>query len=196
MIKYIKGDALIPIGPGIKQIVHNCNDIGVWGAGFVLAVSKLWKGPEQEYRRITASKRKLGYVQYIPVAPQTYIVNMIAQNGTVLNEFGVPPVRYAAVHTCLKKVVNFVQSLDDGKTPVSIHMPIIGCGLAGGSWTVMEATIKDAVGECPVTVYDIGNVLDHSYFKGNLGTAFTTSHGVIETKDRREWDELHEKGEI
>lgn len=195
MIKYIKGNALEPVGSGIKLIVHICNDIGAWGSGFVVAISKKWKTPEQEYRRIPAKKRKLGYVQYIPVENNTYIVNMIAQSRTGNNEFGVPAVRYGAVLVCLQKVVNFAKTLDNGKTLVSIHMPIIGCGLGGGNWNIMETTIKEATENVPVTVYDIGNVLPYEYFKGN-NTAFTTSHGVIEVQDRESFDEMREKGEI
>jgi hypothetical protein len=39
-IQYIAGDATAPIGDGNKIIAHVCNDIGAWGAGFVLAISK------------------------------------------------------------------------------------------------------------------------------------------------------------
>jgi len=154
MIKYVKGDATAPIGKGIKLIVHVCNDIGAWGAGFVLALSKKWDGPETEYRRIPAAKRKLGYVQYIPVGDNTFVVNMIGQHNIKPNEFGVSPVRYGAIGVCLKKAAEFARTLNNGKTPVSIHMPRIGCGLAGGSWTIMEQVIEEAVGDVPVVVYD------------------------------------------
>ena len=172
MIKYTIGDATKPIGDGIKIIVHVCNDIGAWGAGFVLALSKKWEGPENEFRRIPAKKRKLGYVQYIPVGDNQYVANMIAQHNVRSNEFGVPPVRYEAVGTCLKKVVDFAKSLDDGQTPVSIHMPRIGCGLAGGQWSIMEKVIEDAVGDLDVTVYDFKTV------------AFTTGSGSIPRSER------------
>ena len=49
-INYIKGDATNPHGIGDKVIVHICNDIGAWGKGFVLAISKKWKEPEKEYK--------------------------------------------------------------------------------------------------------------------------------------------------
>ena len=50
-INYLEGDATQPIGNGPKIIVHVCNDIGGWGKGFVVAISKRWKEPEAEYRR-------------------------------------------------------------------------------------------------------------------------------------------------
>lgn len=49
-IQYVKGDATQPIAEENKIICHICNDIGGWGRGFVLAISKKWKTPEIEYR--------------------------------------------------------------------------------------------------------------------------------------------------
>lgn len=153
-INYIKGDATAPVGDGIKLILHVCNDIGGWGAGFVLALSNKWKQPESQYRRIQPKYLKLGFVQYIPVEQDTFVVNMVAQHTCMSNEFGVPPVRYGAIGTCLKQVVDFAKSLDSGDGPATIHMPRIGCGLAGGTWTIMEQIILDATDDIPVTVYD------------------------------------------
>ncbi len=50
-IKYIKGDATSPQAKGTKIIAHICNDLGGWGKGFVLAISKRWKEPESSYRK-------------------------------------------------------------------------------------------------------------------------------------------------
>jgi O-acetyl-ADP-ribose deacetylase (regulator of RNase III) len=42
-ISYVKGDATSPQARGIKIIGHVCNDLGGWGKGFVLAVSRRWR---------------------------------------------------------------------------------------------------------------------------------------------------------
>jgi O-acetyl-ADP-ribose deacetylase (regulator of RNase III) len=157
MIKYTKGDATAPIGDGIKLIVHVCNDIGGWGAGFVMALSNKWKQPESEYRGIPVKYLKLGFVQYASVEKDIIVANMIGQHTCASNENGVPPIRYGAVGTCLKEVTNFAKTLDNGNGPASIHMPRIGCGLAGGSWNIMEQVIKEAVCDIEVTVYDFDN---------------------------------------
>ncbi len=39
-IRYIKGDATQPQAGGNKVIAHVCNDLGGWGKGFVMAISK------------------------------------------------------------------------------------------------------------------------------------------------------------
>lgn len=42
---YLTGDATAPGGTGTRIIAHVCNDIGHWGKGFVLAISKRWPEP-------------------------------------------------------------------------------------------------------------------------------------------------------
>lgn len=50
LLNYVKGDATSPQGDGTKAIVHVCNNIGAWGAGFVMAISRRWPEPEAAYR--------------------------------------------------------------------------------------------------------------------------------------------------
>lgn len=89
-ITYLRGDATAPHGKGVKLIVHVCNDLGGWGKGFVLALSRRWPEPEA------------------------------AELGA------------------------------------SVHMPRIGCGLAGGKWSRIEPLIERRLAGrgVPVTVYD------------------------------------------
>ena len=57
-----------------------------------------------------------------------------------------------AVRQCLKEVALF--AIDH---KASVHMPRIGCGLAGGKWELMEQIIKEELitKEIAVTVYDL-----------------------------------------
>src|SRR4051812_26979548 len=84
-INFLKGDATAPMSKGNKIIAHICNDLGGWGKGFVLAISKRWKEPEQDYRdwhRNRASNDfKLGAVKFIQVEPYVWVANIIGQNG-------------------------------------------------------------------------------------------------------------------
>ncbi len=140
-ISYIEGDATAPIGSGNKVIIHICNNLGLWGAGFVLALSKKWKAPEQIYRKcfehnslLHTEPIKLGDIQLINVTPDILVVNMIAQYG-VRSYKGNPPLRYWALDKCLNTLASRLSNMS--KIP-SIHCPRIGCGLAGGSWTHVE----------------------------------------------------------
>ena len=143
MIEYVKGDATQPIAkPAI--IAHICNDVGAFGAGFVLAVSKRWSRPEKVYR--TAKTLTLGHVQFVDVGNGITVANMIAQRGLSGPK---PWVRYDALETCLKLV--FAEA---ARTKASVHMPRIGCGIGGGSWSEVEPIIDRTCDSVRVVVYD------------------------------------------
>ena len=146
-INYVIGDATQPQGKGKKIICHICNDIGAWGAGFVLAISRRWSFPEQFYR--ARQKYPLGHVDILAVDEDVYVANMIGQHRTGYDKDGNPPIRYDAVKTALE-AVNAVAE----KRNATLHMPRIGCGLAGGEWERIEEIIKEVV-TVDVTVYDL-----------------------------------------
>ncbi len=151
MINYIIGDATDPIiAHGNKIIAHGCNDLGKWGAGFSGAVSKRWHLPEQKYRAIM--RYNLGEIQLIKVSADTVVANMITQRGIRGAQYGTRPLRYVALANCLDKLANRAVY-----TGASVHMPRIGCGLAGGNWNVVEALIEDTLGRegVPTYVYDL-----------------------------------------
>jgi len=149
-IEYIKGDATLPTGAGQKVICHICNDVGGWGAGFVLAISKKWKEPEAAYREWykTLDGFDLGRVQLVQVEEDIFVANMIGQHGIRPNEHGVPPIRYDAVSSCLRILANGVLN-----TGASVHMPRIGCGLAGGKWECIEPLIVQHLCSKGIQVY-------------------------------------------
>jgi len=154
-IQDLKGDATNPQVEGNKIIVHICNDIGGWGKGFVMAVSKKWKKPESEYRKWfqRGENFDLGEIQMVQVEDDIWVCNMIGQYKTISNSKGIPPIRYEAVESCLEKV-----SIEALKINASIHMPRIGCGLAGGKWEEVESIITKTLlkDDVEVYVYDFG----------------------------------------
>jgi O-acetyl-ADP-ribose deacetylase (regulator of RNase III) len=174
-LKFAKGDATKPIGNGTKIVVHICNDVGGWGKGFVMAISKRWKQPEAEYRNWYKSKEleqndivqferlerrdkysdekkfELGNVQFVRAADDIWVANMIAQRDIIPDKDGIPPIRYSFVSECLERVSQFAK-----RKNASVHMPRIGCGLAGGQWTEIEEIINNNLiaHEIETTVYD------------------------------------------
>jgi O-acetyl-ADP-ribose deacetylase (regulator of RNase III) len=148
-ITYLKGDATAPSCEGKKVICHICNDIGGWGAGFVLAISKRWKEPETQYRKWykEQDKFKLGEISLVQVEPEIYIANMIGQRGTQASK-GVPPIRYEAVEQCLDTLSEKAAQLN-----ASVHMPRIGCGLAGGKWEEIEPLIQKTLIQKGIDVF-------------------------------------------
>ncbi|MBC9935005.1 macro domain-containing protein [Chitinophaga qingshengii] len=152
-IGYIQGDATQPTGSGNKIIVHICNDVGRWGKGFVLAISARWPEPEQQYRDWFASKKDfvLGKAQLVPVEAGLWVVNVIGQHKIANGKSGTPPIRYEAVQEGLREVYAFATTHQ-----ASVHMPRIGCGLAGGSWDKIAPIIEQELTDkgVQVTVYD------------------------------------------
>ena len=150
-ITYLTGDATEPISPGI--ICHICNNVGTWGAGFVVALSKKWPEAESAYRRV--GKWELGFSQVIPTSdPNIKVCNMIAQKG-IGHKNGIPPIRYEALRLCLHKLSLYANQ----ENITDIHMPRIGAGLAGGDWSIIEQIIEEELtgNELNVYVYDLPN---------------------------------------
>jgi O-acetyl-ADP-ribose deacetylase (regulator of RNase III) len=155
-IESIKGDATQPQGKGNRIIAHVCNDLGGWGKGFVLAVSKRWPGPEAAYRAWHKDRSKndfgLGAIQVVQVETYLWVANMVAQRGIETGSSG-PPIRYKAVRACLGKL-----AVEAEEVGASVHMPRIGCGLAGWRWEEIEPIIRDELTSkgVAVTIYDLG----------------------------------------
>ncbi|MGW1378349.1 macro domain-containing protein [Streptomyces sp. NPDC002446] len=153
-ISYVKGDATAPQGKGVKVIAHVCNDLGGWGKGFVVAVSCRWPEPEAAYRKWHRERARndfgLGAAQFVQVGDRLWVANVIGQRGIRRGSKGVP-VRYEALASGLGRVAAKAAELG-----ASVHMPRIGCGLAGGKWSRVEPLIAERLVQCgiPVTVYD------------------------------------------
>src|SRR5262249_38395999 len=113
--------------------------------------------PERQYRAWYADRCNndfdLGAVQFVQMEPYLWVANMVAQGGMKRGISG-PPIRYDALAECLKKVATKATALG-----ASIHMPRIGCGLAGGDWSCLQPLIEEHLCEkgLSVTVYDFGS---------------------------------------
>lgn len=160
-LSYVKGDATDPAGEGSRFIIHVCNNLGLWGAGFVLALSRRWPQPEEAYYAMEQEEDgyRLGKIQIVKVEENLWVVNMIGQHGVGRKrEKSLPPIRYKAIREALRQVAFYADSVSY-KGPyksVSIHCPKFGAGLAGGDWSVIEQLLKEELVEkgLNVTVYE------------------------------------------
>jgi len=153
-LSYVTGDATAPMGTDNRLIIHCCNNIAVWGGGFVLAVSKQWKAPENEYRKWFNRVKgvlPMGAIQIVPVAENLAVCNMIGQWGTDNEDPKNPPIRYKAIRKALRKVRKYCL-----QNHVSVHAPKFGSDLAGGDWTVIEGIIIEELCNkgVGVTIYE------------------------------------------
>lgn len=174
MIRYVRGDATLPRGRGPRVIAHVVNDLGAWGKGFVLAVSKRWEEPEAEYRAWHRERSHpevigddksfhLGATQLIKVDSNLYVANMLAQRGIKRSQRWGAPIRYDALSQCLEQVSVALDEIDialnylrGAKAPATLHMPRIGCGLAGGNWMMVGPIVERTLRTREVYVYDFG----------------------------------------
>lgn len=154
-LKYIEGDATKPQAEGQKIIFHICNNIGAWGAGFVIAVSKKYPSARIAYKALSFNKSlTLGYTQFVHVDEDVIIANMIAQDGINdgRNGWMGDLIDYESLDKCLEEVFKYAK--DNG---ASLHAPKIGSGLAGGDWPTIERLLMGKVGNYGVdcTVYTL-----------------------------------------
>ena len=81
---------------------------------------------------------------------------MVAQKG-IRHKAGFPPIRYGALEICLHKLAERALALG-----ATVHMPRIGCGLAGGSWDQVEPIVRKMLVDrgVSVVVYDFPEDVD------------------------------------
>jgi hypothetical protein len=205
----------------IKIIPHIVNDVGGWGSGFVVPLSKAFPQTEQSYRDWHNEGKcrdvlgdhpfELGEVQLVDCGLNVIVANMIAQHSTITRSPGSTPIRYWALAKCLRTVGLFAKHLLSADHVIEIHAPKFGSGLAKGDWDVIEALIVEAWDNegIPVTIYELEKthlIVDYVKILHRSGgpeseeaEAFVEAHVDDPTFLRRAevlkqvWD-LHDKG--
>jgi O-acetyl-ADP-ribose deacetylase (regulator of RNase III) len=154
-INYVHGNAVWPVGAGNKIIVHLCNDVGRWVGDHTSTLDKRWFKPMMAYQthhilHDTAELLELGTVLFVKVEEGIWVANLIGQHGTGYHNV-VPAIRYEAVRKGLARVAR--KAHEKG---ASVHMPRLGCGVAGGIWDTIERIICETLinSYVEVTVYD------------------------------------------
>ncbi len=168
--------------PGQKIIVHVVNDMGAWGAGFSRALSKKFHFAKTDYRKKMKKffkkydgKELLGTVLVSKVSHDIIVVHMIAQNG-LPSKTNPQPLNYSALKDCMIQINDFVTKVKkdfkyanelakNGElpvdyiedTPISLHCPKFGAGLARGDWSKIEQFIESTwcVNAIDVNVYSL-----------------------------------------
>ena len=141
-MQFVIGDATQPTGSGPQIVAHVVNDkTPNWGAGFGLAVRQAWPPVQDEFRSWTLkdpSRLKLGNIFLTGISDELFIAPMICQHGYGPSEK--PRIRYVALKECLQKVM--AKAVELG---ARVHMPRIGSGYGGGSWTLIEQIIDESL---------------------------------------------------
>lgn len=162
---YIKGDLFKSIDGKTPILVpHVCNDIGGWGSGFVVAISKFDNTAEDSYRKwfnrepsismVTSLRTALGETQVVWCKDKVEIANMCAQHRTITMGES-KPIRYWALAKCMKWIADNMAA--DKIAAKEIWCPKFGAGLARGDWDFIETLIKEIWVDqgIPVTVFEL-----------------------------------------
>lgn len=134
-LNYIKGDLF---NTHREIICHGVNCRGKFGSGVAGQIAKLYPKVKDEYLKWHNSIGwQLGDTQFVHISPdevsgldERYIVNMATQYYYGRRGFYV---NYDAVRSTLDHVIRFAQ-----ETGFGVAMPKVGCGLAGGEWSIVQ----------------------------------------------------------
>jgi O-acetyl-ADP-ribose deacetylase (regulator of RNase III) len=138
MIKIIEGD-LLAVERGF--MVQGCNAHGYGGAGIIMQFRKHYPESYEVYRK---SNLTIGHISTCPVNVDKtkWVVNAITQQSTGIGK----QVSYDAIESCFERIVNFHAYVEaDTGINLPICFPMIGAGLGGGSWPIIEKIIDETV---------------------------------------------------
>lgn len=146
--KYIEGDLLKLFEEGeFDAIVHGCNCHNVMGAGIAKTIADKYPQALQADADYIIPKSYIDRLGNLSVSTviikgrKRFIINAYTQYNPGKD------LDYNALELVLKKI-------NQRYKPEKIGLPLIGCGLAGGDWKVVEKLIKRQLKDCDVTVVE------------------------------------------
>jgi O-acetyl-ADP-ribose deacetylase (regulator of RNase III) len=142
------GNLIQEVNAGV--ILHQVNCQGVMGSGFAKELRSTYPVVWNRYFKKCAdhfARNKdqglglLGQAQLVQVTDKLWVCNLFAQQF-----YGRDNLRYTsydAVDEGLQSLARMLQDLP----PLDIHHPLLGCGLGGAVWSVIETIITFRLGE-------------------------------------------------
>ena len=148
MITYIKGDLF---STNADIIAHGCNCLGGYGSGVAYTMARNYPKAKSLYlEKYDEEGWNLGDVQMVLQRDGKYIANCATQDSFLPR--GICHADYEAIRLCMEKVKRFAKNKG-----LSIAIPKIGAGLAGGDWTIIEGILKGVFNDYDITVYYLEN---------------------------------------
>lgn len=145
MVHYKKGDLFL--APE-DILAHGVNCRGAFGSGVAGRMAREHNRARDRYlHKHLFAGWKLGDVQFV-ASNDKFIANCATQD-----DFGYKGeclVDYKAIKECMYKVKDFAM-----ENQLSIAIPKIGAGLAGGDWKIIESILEEVFDYCDVTVYEL-----------------------------------------
>lgn len=135
-IEYVQGDLF---STEHSYILHGCNSKGVMGSGVAKTVRAKYPEAYERYALWCAKGFRLGTSLLVNCGDKVIINAVTQQNyGKVSEQTGPNPVRYVSYDA----VATIFEELETLIPNTTVAMPLIGCALGGGSWSVVSAIIE------------------------------------------------------
>ena len=145
-IKYVKGSLL----EAPEQVMlHGCNSLGVMGAGVAKLIREKWPKAYQDYRN--------SYESY-GLTLGSIISSKQPDGKIILNAITQDTIGVSGVHVSYWAIANVMYQIDQKyitRDNKAVAMPMIGAGLAGGDWSVIEAIIENIAKNFQPIVYHL-----------------------------------------
>lgn len=137
MIKYVDGDLLKLAEEGhFDVIAHGCNCFCTMGAGIAPQIkAKYPDAYTADCATVSGDINKLGTISYAEM-PNITVVNIYSQYDTKGRRQGKIDLDYNALRSGIK----LMKERYSGKR---FGLPLIGAGLAGGDWNIIEKIIEE-----------------------------------------------------
>jgi O-acetyl-ADP-ribose deacetylase (regulator of RNase III) len=135
MIRYVDGD-LLKMSDDFEVIAHVCNCFCTMGAGIAPQIkNKFPDAYAADCATVAGDESKLGTISYSE-ATKPIVVNLYGQYDYTGRRSGKMDLDYDA----LRKALAAMKEKFTGKM---FGLPMIGSGLAGGDWNVIERIIEE-----------------------------------------------------
>ena len=154
MITYLTGNVL---NSDADVVLHQVNCKGKMGAGLALQIKNKYPFVYKQYATFCArakdSASLLGETLIVPVSDSQCIANLFAQDGYASYGFTIRCMTdYDALRKCLKKINKEYKGR-------KVALPyLLGCGLAGGDWQIVEEIIKEELKDCKVEIVSLKQI--------------------------------------
>lgn len=141
----------------IDILAHGTNCSDGFGSGIAKEIAE--KLPEvkvqfhKNYKLYKNPILQLGTVDAIPINNHGWVFNCYTQEkyGNKATK-GYVYLKYEALHSCMKHLCNFASNNN-----LTIGIPKIGCGLAGGDWKEVKKIIEiyEKLYKADITIYEL-----------------------------------------
>lgn len=152
MIDLIQGD-ITKVQNGLICQQVNCQ--GVMGAGLAKQLRDKYPQVYEEYKEYIFARK----VHYLAGSKMLGLVNpvFIDKDLLILNIFGQDDYGTDKRYTdygALRKAFEYIESVIAPSYNLPVYIPYgIGCGLAGGDWSIVSMIINDVFADSPVWCY-------------------------------------------